>query len=1006
MSALATRLRSLALSLVALGAFAGLAHAASVELPTYPNDLSPAGLRAAAANGDEAARVHLEGTVLPEAAISALRTFVIESRALGLSSRSGRVSFDLGLPNVRANDPAQAPDRVGEAQSEVSVCMHGDTVVVAWNDSRAFTVGPSPGVGTLSGYAWSLDAGATFTDGGSVPRALASDNPSGDTDIDTDGRGNWYLNSIYTRAAGAPGPTAQQNISVHNGVFVAGVLTWNTPTMASIGTAATGNLDKCFLTTDRLSGNVYVAYTRFLATPAIEIVRSIDNGATWSVPTILDNTVIPTASKQSANPVCGPGGEVYVVWEKGANSIFCPDGAGDVGPFQAQIAFSKSTDGGLTYSPFTIIANPVTGFMASGPGDNRERGNEFPDIAVDKSGLTAKYDGRIYVTYHDTAPWATNLAGGVAYAEAQNVTNNAAGTPEPIAVGMNVAGSLSATNDFDYYSFTANQGDNLMITLDPQGFNCGVSGTTRGMRLRLYADSTPAPASTFSDSLLAASTLGAFTNRIIWTAPKTGTFKLRISPASGTYPATYTLKLRPLTFTPVPGGARDVRDVVVIFSADGGLTWSAPRIVNDDPAGLENRRPFLSVDAKGHVHTFWHDSRLPGLGTNATLTNIYGTTSRNGGADWTPNYCVTDEFSFFSFNTIAIPNLGDYNMAASDGDLTIPAWSDQRLSTGDVFNPATLTYTAGLGPEAYTARIRFAHAVECPAGPVVIAEGTTDSVTFCLTNNGTTPDSYDWNVSDTNGWTGGPSSGNSGTVAPGATWCVRVGFDVPLGCTPSTSSVALFTATPPNDPNGEIACEVKIDCDRIVPSLIGFLDAAVDGDGVRLSWSAEASGSVAGFHVYRGVTADAIFERVSESLIELGAGGTFAFEDPAPGTSGRLWYRLAAVSRTGEEVQSSIVSVTLNAAPTAFAFRMAGSNPFRAASGTSFAYALPVASPVRLALYDVLGRRVATLVDGTKEAGTYTVSLAAQAKALPAGGYVARLEAGTFVKNLRIIALP
>ena len=92
--------------------------------------------------------------------------------------------------------------------------------------------------------------------------------------------------------------------------------------------------------------------------------------------------------------------------------------------------------------------------------------------------------------------------------------------------------------------------------------------------------------------------------------------------------------------------------------------------------------------------------------------------------------------------------------------------------------------------------------------------------------------------------------------------------------------------------------------------------------------------------------------------------------------------------------------------PTAFSFRMAGSNPFRASAGTALAFAVPVASPVRLALYDVTGRRVATLVDGVKEPGTYTISLAQAVRALPAGGYVARLEAGTFEKSLRLIALP
>ena len=163
-------------------------------------------------------------------------------------------------------------------------------------------------------------------------------------------------------------PTPEQNIAVHRGVFTAGVLAWGTPVQASIGTSATGNLDKCLLACDRVTGNVYVSYTRFTATPQIEIVRSTTNGASWGAPTILDAGVTPTSSKQAARPYCGPGGEVYVVWEKGANSIFCPDGAGNIVSFNAQIGFTRSLNFGVSYDPVSIIGNPVTDFLAAGPG--------------------------------------------------------------------------------------------------------------------------------------------------------------------------------------------------------------------------------------------------------------------------------------------------------------------------------------------------------------------------------------------------------------------------------------------------------------------------------------------------------------------------------------------------------------------------------------------------------------------------------------------------------------
>jgi hypothetical protein len=53
----------------------------------------------------------------------------------------------------------------------------------------------------------------------------------------------------------------------------------------------------------------------------------------------------------------------------------------------------------------------------------------------------------------------------------------------------------------------------------------------------------------------------------------------------------------------------------------------------------------------------------------------------------------------------------------------------------------------------------------------------------------------------------------------------------------------------------------------------------------------------------------------------------------------------------------------------------------------------PGVSTVRLTVYDLLGREVATLVQEQKSAGTYTVQF--DAGDLPSGSYVYRLTAGT-----------
>ncbi|OZC03763.1 hypothetical protein BSZ36_12685 [Rubricoccus marinus] len=65
-------------------------------------------------------------------------------------------------------------------------------------------------------------------------------------------------------------------------------------------------------------------------------------------------------------------------------------------------------------------------------------------------------------------------------------------------------------------------------------------------------------------------------------------------------------------------------------------------------------------------------------------------------------------------------------------------------------------------------------------------------------------------------------------------------------------------------------------------------------------------------------------------------------------------------------------------------------NPFGAT--TRIAYTTSVSGPVRLAVYDLLGREVRSLVDETVEAGRYEVTL--DASGLAAGTYVYRLTSG------------
>ncbi len=83
-------------------------------------------------------------------------------------------------------------------------------------------------------------------------------------------------------------------------------------------------------------------------------------------------------------------------------------------------------------------------------------------------------------------------------------------------------------------------------------------------------------------------------------------------------------------------------------------------------------------------------------------------------------------------------------------------------------------------------------------------------------------------------------------------------------------------------------------------------------------------------------------------------------------------------------------------------------NPFNPETVVSFQ--LSVASDVRLAVYDLLGREIAVLVDDRKGAGRYEVRFRAhssgtQATDLPSGVYLYRLTTGGHVESRRMVLL-
>jgi hypothetical protein len=76
-------------------------------------------------------------------------------------------------------------------------------------------------------------------------------------------------------------------------------------------------------------------------------------------------------------------------------------------------------------------------------------------------------------------------------------------------------------------------------------------------------------------------------------------------------------------------------------------------------------------------------------------------------------------------------------------------------------------------------------------------------------------------------------------------------------------------------------------------------------------------------------------------------------------------------------------------------------NPFN--PSTTIKFSLPVASNVKLIVFNLLGQTVATLSDNYMTAGTYRVRF--DAGQFASGVYFYRLEAGTFISQKKMMLL-
>lgn len=408
---------------------------------------------------------------------------------------------------------------------------------------------------------------------------------------------------------------------------------------------------------------------------------SFDKGLTWSPISFMphDNVINGSAD---VSITFHNSGVAYISW---INFRQTPDVYGHV-------FLSKSTDGGLTWG----VPN-----MVIGSSDSTDTPFDRPWVAVDNSG--GVNDGTIYVTSM-TAYWnggqhhiylRTSDDQGITWSTIKQVDTTGFSTGQLTAS----YGGISIGNDGKAYI--------AFLSYDQP-----VSPY-----VRYYCVTTTNKGETFQYNLVGNATISGgsdFTKAWSISANPTVTGNAVLSwvdKRNGDY------------------------DILVSQTFDGGLSWSTPMRVNDDPIsnGIEQDMVWASFSPTGKFGMAWRDRRLNGTGITVPF-DIYATVALDTSLNFSPNTKITSVASPYfnvpqgnSFIGIAMSdssifmNWGDYRNSP-DWDIYFNETEISNLSTQENNIPSSTKDTIELfpNPARNSIQISFSLPIEIPSCEIAI----------------------------------------------------------------------------------------------------------------------------------------------------------------------------------------------------------------------------------------------------------------------------------------------
>ena len=193
---------------------------------------------------------------------------------------------------------------------------------------------------------------------------------------------------------------------------------------------------------------------------------------------------------------------------------------------------------------------------------------------------------------------------------------------------------------------------------------------------------------------------------------------------------------------------------------------------------------------------------------------------------------------------------------------------------------------------------------------------------------------------------------------------------------------------------------LKVIYESVVPVELTSFSAGSNGADVELTWSTATETNNQGFQVEK-MNAAGTFEQIGYVA---GFGTTtepkaYSFTDSKL-DAGTYSYRLKQIDFDGSYEYSDVVEVEVSI-PAVYSLDQNYPNPFN--PSTTIKYSIAEDGFVKLAVYNMLGEEVATIVNTTQKAGKYEVNF--NASQLSSGVYVYRIEAANFTTSKKLMLL-